>query len=103
MNDSSLLDTLVRNYSPLNGDCKSGIGKKYQNTLRSIQDNRNIIADINEKIKYNGTLINIKNDLELCKKNKTTGENNTTGGRRRKTRRNKKKSMKKKRRHTRKY
>jgi uncharacterized protein YwgA len=99
-NYSTLLNTLVENYIPLKGDCKSGIGKRYQNTLRSIEDNRNIIAEINEKLnnvdEAKSTLLNIKNDLEFCK-------NNTTGGRRRKTRRNKKKSMKKKRRHTRKY
>jgi hypothetical protein len=109
MNDSNLLKALVKNYIPLKGDCKSGLRKNYQNTLSSIQDNTNIIADINKKINYDHiseqdkcTLLNIKNDLEFCKKNNTT-ENNTTGGRRRKTRRNKKKSMKKKRRHTRKY
>jgi len=100
-NYSGLLNALVNNYNPLKSDCKSGLGKTYQNTLGSIQNNTEIIKEINSKLnsvseEEKCKLLNIKNDIEFCR------SNSSFGGRRRKHRKTKRrKSMKKRRRHTR--
>ena len=98
-NYGPLLNALVKNYTPLKGDCTSALGKKYQNVIASIQNNTEIIAEINSKLNFVSEeekckLLNIKNDLEFCIPN--------TGGRRRKHRKTKRrKSSKKRRRNTR--
>lgn len=98
---SFLLKTLLDNYKPLKGDCKSGLGKSYQNTLGSIQNNKEIITEINSKLnnvseEEKCKLLNIKNDLEFC-------SNTPFGGRRKKNRKSKRRKSIKKRRHTRKH